>query len=374
MGGLGSSSGYPATQASVSGGIMSQDCSVNPQFCTWNFVYLKYCDGDSFSGAREGTVTFNGKPLSFRGHYVLEAVFDSLAANLMKAATPWASATDIVLSGCSAGGLSTFLHTQFVHDTYLPAGARFHSVPVSGFFLDAMSVQGIAVYTQQMQVVWDLQQPMIGVNAACVADWPADQAWRCNMAEYVYRYITAPIFPLNSAYDSWQLPCELTAIPVPGTNTTQNGDCDAAPGWQSCGKNYETCTNTQMIPVNNYYLQFIAKMNNTATAMLAQNGAFISSCETHCEALGGGWASFVVDGVSMRDAVAAWMADPAPTPQKHLCVAPRAQPRCLSPCAPQSLSPLPPPPFPPTPSPPFGSHYDVMLNGAATPRKTNPTC
>jgi hypothetical protein len=81
-----------------------------------------------------------------------------------------------------------------------------------------------------------------------------------------------------------------------------------------------------MIPVNNYYLQFLAKMNNTATAMLAQNGAFISQCETHCEALGGGWDSFMVGGVSMRDAVAAWMADPAPTPQKHLCVAPRAQP------------------------------------------------
>ena len=138
---------------------MSQDPGVNPQFFSWNFVYMKYCDGDSFSGAREDTVTWLGKDLHFRGHYVLEAVFDSLAANIMKAATPWASATDIVLSGCSAGGLSTFLHTQFVADTYVPAGASFHSVPVSGFFLDAMSVQGIAVYTQQMQVVWDLQQP-----------------------------------------------------------------------------------------------------------------------------------------------------------------------------------------------------------------------
>jgi hypothetical protein len=107
---------------------MSQDCNLNPQFCTWSFVYMKYCDGDSFSGAREGTVTFNGKALSFRGHYVLEAVFDSLAANVMQAPSPWASATDVVLSGCSAGGLSTFLHTQFVHDTYLPAGANFHSV------------------------------------------------------------------------------------------------------------------------------------------------------------------------------------------------------------------------------------------------------
>jgi len=52
-------------------------------------------------------------------------------------------------------------------------------------------------------------------------------------------------------------------------------------------------------------------MNNTATAQNAQNGAFISQCETHCEALGGAWASFTVGGVVMRDAVAAWMASPA---------------------------------------------------------------
>jgi hypothetical protein len=78
-------------------------------------------------------------------------------------------------------------------------------------------------------------------------------------------------------------------------------------------------------------------MNNTATAQSAQNGAFIVQCETHCEALGGGWASFEVGGVSMRDAVAAWMSDPAPAPQRHF-------------------------------------HFDAMLDGAATPRKTNPTC
>lgn len=38
---LGSSKNYPATAKTVSGGIMSQDCDVNPQFCNWNFVYLK---------------------------------------------------------------------------------------------------------------------------------------------------------------------------------------------------------------------------------------------------------------------------------------------------------------------------------------------
>ena len=130
-------------------------------------------------------MTFNGVDLHFRGHHILLAVFDTLTANAMAAPSPYSAATDVVLSGCSAGGLSTFLHTQFVADTLVPKGARFHSIPVSGFFLDAMSVQGIAVYTQQMQVVWDLQQPAVGVNAACVAAWPVDQDCHANMANIV---------------------------------------------------------------------------------------------------------------------------------------------------------------------------------------------
>lgn len=40
-GNLGSSKAYPATATSVGGGIASQDCSQNPNFCNWNTVYLK---------------------------------------------------------------------------------------------------------------------------------------------------------------------------------------------------------------------------------------------------------------------------------------------------------------------------------------------
>ena len=158
------------------------------------------------------------------------------------------------------------------------------------------------------------------------------------MAEYVYSNIRANIFPLNSAYDSWQLPCELTSIPVPGTNTTQNGACDALPGWQSCGHDYETCTDAQMPTINGYRAQFLAKMNGTATAQNANNGAFISSCETHCEALSdGAWTTFTVNGVTMRDSVDAWLRDTNPAPQKHF-------------------------------------NFDCALNAVGTPRKCNPTC
>ena len=34
------------------GGVMSSDCSVNPTFCGWNAVFLKYKDGASFASNR----------------------------------------------------------------------------------------------------------------------------------------------------------------------------------------------------------------------------------------------------------------------------------------------------------------------------------
>jgi hypothetical protein len=37
-GNLGSSSAYPPTAASVSGGIMSQDCNLNPSFCNCKYA------------------------------------------------------------------------------------------------------------------------------------------------------------------------------------------------------------------------------------------------------------------------------------------------------------------------------------------------
>ena len=78
----------------------------------WNYVFIRYCDGWSFASNRaEPTVlpvtnasgSFN-VTMHFRGLAVLEAVRRDLIKNGMGAAT------DVVVGGCSAGGLAVFLH------------------------------------------------------------------------------------------------------------------------------------------------------------------------------------------------------------------------------------------------------------------------
>ena len=43
LGGLGSSTGYAPSIASMGGGIVSSDCDINPAFCNANQVFFKYC-------------------------------------------------------------------------------------------------------------------------------------------------------------------------------------------------------------------------------------------------------------------------------------------------------------------------------------------
>lgn len=126
---LGSSSKYPKT-LDLGGGYFSTDPNQNPQMYNWNAVYMKYCDGGSFSGNNETVTNYNGHNLYFRGFRNLHAIFNDLYENrgLNKA-------TDVVVSGCSAGGLATYLHVDWWR-ARLPHKAMVVGLPDSGFFLD----------------------------------------------------------------------------------------------------------------------------------------------------------------------------------------------------------------------------------------------
>jgi len=74
---------------------------------TWAVISaFRYCDGASFSGDKTEPFMYNTstgtQPLYFRGRRVLDAVLDTLLAE-----HGLDQATDVLLSGGSAGGLST---------------------------------------------------------------------------------------------------------------------------------------------------------------------------------------------------------------------------------------------------------------------------
>ena len=200
-GDLGSSKKWPDTASA--GGIMSDNCKVNPDFCNFHRVYMKYCDGDSFSGNRDDAVVVEGKPLYFRGHRILKGILDTLVASYgLK------DAKEVMLTGCSAGGLSTFLHADYVHDYVkgvAPALHKFKAAPISGFFLDHLTVAGKPVYETEMKTIFEMSNATNGVNAACIASYRPEDQWQCNFAAGAFAHTRARTFPLNSALDSWQV-------------------------------------------------------------------------------------------------------------------------------------------------------------------------
>ena len=308
---LGSSFGWAAT--ATIGGLLSSDCMLNPDFCGFNRVWLRYCDGNSFSGNRDAPVSVTGldggvKKLYFRGRRIIDESLKALAAHY-----GLGTARHVLLTGCSAGGLATYLHADYVHAQLrklAPTMSKYKAAPISGFFLQHATVDGRPVYATEMRQIFALANSTHGLNDACVAAQPAGKEWLCNFAQHSYAYTTSDIFVLNSALDSWQIPCIYTSELTPGypqQTVRDNGSCGSKPlHWHSCAADPEQCSPAQIGSMNKYISDFEGVMASAATYAKAGNGAFVHSCSTHCEAQSDAFFTFAIDNTTMQQAVSKW--------------------------------------------------------------------
>lgn len=167
-----------------------RDCSLNPLFCDWNFVYMPYCDGQSFAG--EAVDSFKGVKLEFRGKAIREAVVSSL-----RATAGLTAATHSVITGCSAGGAATFFHVDWFAEQ-LP-GAMTRGMPDSGVFLDGNYARdGKQNYGARMANLYTMANASAGLPPACVAA----KGEKCLFAEHVIPFLKTPLFAINSEYDA----------------------------------------------------------------------------------------------------------------------------------------------------------------------------
>lgn len=112
-GALGSSKYFYNESDTSSWYLASDYCPNNPTLCTWNHVMDPYCTQDLHAGQRTeaNDDTFG---LYFSGHHVLVATLDEMdkAANSLK------DATDIIVSGTSAGGIGVWMNVDYVAKRY----------------------------------------------------------------------------------------------------------------------------------------------------------------------------------------------------------------------------------------------------------------
>jgi len=229
----------------------------------WNKVYLRYCDGGSFAGNNETVSEVKGKPIYFRGYRNLVSYVGSLTQD-----HGFGSATEVVISGCSAGGLATYLHIDW-WASHVKTGTKVRGLPDSGFFLDYDSTEPKGPkYGRDMRWVFNQMNASDGVNQECIRLNPGAKE-NCFFAEHTAPHIKTPFFPLQSEYDSWQE-----------------------------GNILGTSNATEL----NAFGAELTKRFGKAVTVSSDNGAFLDSCNHHC----GEWNVIVILGKDTSAAFDQW--------------------------------------------------------------------
>ncbi len=130
---MGSTKGNPPTMNLENTFGMGSNSTLNPTMYNWNHIYFRYCDGGSFSGNRMDPIIQNNAKMYFRGKLILDALIRTLRNDYN-----FDKATDIVISGGSAGGLATFAHTNYIANMVDLKPTKIVSLPnvlILGMFL-----------------------------------------------------------------------------------------------------------------------------------------------------------------------------------------------------------------------------------------------
>ena len=288
-------------------GIGSEDCTVSP-FCGYNVVQINYCDGTSFSSELSDPIVYNGTQLYFRGRRNYEAVLESLFER-----HGLGGATEVLLSGCSAGGMSAYLHSNSV-ERYVRKIAknleRFKTAPGSGLFVDYESVFGRNLWSEQMHHIVSLTNMTASLDGRCVAE----HGWRCVFPVVAYQYITAPVFVINSAVDLYSLMCFLVAD-VPGFPESSSMYYPLGERCLSNGVSMEVSLEAKVeaCPVcpggvsalqDSHLLRFFAVFDGAVRARKPGDGAFIHTCISHCTI--GDTFAIESDGFSLKPSLFLW--------------------------------------------------------------------
>jgi len=282
------------------GGIFDGDAKRNP-WAGAHLVYLPYCSSDAWVG--NAGPESNSWGFYFRGQRILEAALKQLqegvevttlevvrfpnhthATHTVTANYSLTAADHVLFSGCSAGSRGAMFSIDSVQ-AMLPAGAP----PVLGFFDSPLWVDleplapGIVSLENETQQVFNLVNASARLGAACAAAYPGEEGWRCLYGQYRVPYIATPYLLSASQFDKFQLPYNEGSNPpyAPGPNLSY------ALAFQQAVR---------------------AVVLELPTRAQARSAVYSSACFKHCTstlAYGAFWG-VKVDGVSLKDFLAAW--------------------------------------------------------------------
>ena len=203
---LGSSNYFDRSMEFDNGGawFLDTDATRNPAFGAWNKVRVPYCTQDLHMGTVT-TASDSTFGLLFSGQRVFEAILDELDARGL------AKATDILVSGESAGGIAVWPKLDALAARY--PHARISGAPIAGFYSWSFPYTGpnatsggLASFSPAgIEELFQLYVPTL--NAACVAAYRAAGASPspCMLSNNSLPFVKADVFVTEALTDSVQL-------------------------------------------------------------------------------------------------------------------------------------------------------------------------
>lgn len=181
--------------------FLDTDTTRNPGFADWNKVRVPYCTQDLHMGTK-ATANASTFGLFFSGQLVYEAILSELDALGLR------DATDILLSGESAGGIAVWPKLDATAARY--PSARVSGAPVAGYYFYSdpytgpnATGGGLASFSPAgLDELYSLYAPSL--NGACVAAFEGDPS-PCMLSNYSLPFVQAPVFVTESLSDSVQL-------------------------------------------------------------------------------------------------------------------------------------------------------------------------
>lgn len=161
---------------------------------------MNYCDGSLHQGSTKNTYRYKDAELYFRGADIVRShlkwLTDNYALN---------SAEKVLLTGSSAGGVATFLWSNYVSSLLInPLG--FSAVVDSGVFMNVPSpdsgIPKLDIHMQTLSKIANVDEktPIPACNR-----FKAGEEYKCLFIETAWTSLTQRTLLINSAYDSWAI-------------------------------------------------------------------------------------------------------------------------------------------------------------------------
>ncbi|CAI9784709.1 unnamed protein product [Fraxinus pennsylvanica] len=268
-------------------GILSNEPQFNPDFHNWNKIKIRYCDGASFTGDVEAVDP--ATKLYFRGARIFLAMMEELLEKGMK------NAENAVLSGCSAGGLTSILHCDKFR-ALIPEGAKVKCISDAGYFINVKDVFGASSIEDYYNNVVTTHGAAKNLPSSCTS---RGKPGLCFFPQNIAQQIRTPLFITNAAYDSWQI-----------NNILVPNDSDTNGTWSNCKTSFSNCPPSQLQTIQGFRLDFINAL--TGIGVPTSRGYYINSCYTHCQTEGETWFgshSPVLNNKTIAEAVGDWFFD-----------------------------------------------------------------